>query len=142
MKHVASILVLFGLAGLLLGGCASKDSSSRGSRYAKKLYITPEDYQEDIANAAEAERREAQPNYESDYLFNAYPQTDPNIYFFDRHQQPKMPGEYSEKDYKNEKRLWTKPRRYTPEEYYGLQGDSSNTTATEESGYYEQSEGY
>ena len=137
MKRVVASFVILALAGSLLGACSSKNSRKR---YPKKLYITPEDYQEDIGNAAEVERRAAQPNYESDYLFNAYPQTDPTVYFFDKHQQPKIPGEFSEKDYKGEKRLWTKPKRYSPEQYYGYQEGPSNTTATEESGYYEQTE--
>lgn len=137
MKNTALFLAVLGCAGLLFGGCSSKRNSRRT---AKKLYITQADYDEDVGNAAELERREAQPNYESDYLFNAYPETDPNVYFFDKRQQPRIPGEYTEKEYKGEKRLWKKPRRYSPDEYYGLQGDSANTTATEESGYYEQVE--
>lgn len=137
MKRASILLIVLAATGLLLGACSSKNSRRRAP---KKLYITPEDYQEDIGNAAEVERRAAQPNYESDYLFNAYPETDPNIYFFDKRQQPKIPGEFSDKEYKNEKRLWVKPKRYSPEEYYGLQGDSTNTTTTEESGYYEQTE--
>ncbi len=140
MKKATGWILFISVTCGLLAACSSQNPRQRT---AKKLYITQEDYLEDARNAAELERREAQPNYESDYLFNAYPQTDPNIYFFDKRQQPKMPGEFSAKEYKSEKRLWTKPKRYTPEEYYGMQGDSSNTTATtEESAYYEQTEGY
>ena len=141
MKKTTVLVFLFaGVCGLL-AACSHRNSRSRT---AKKIYITQEDYLEDARGAAELERREAQPNYESDYLFNAYPQTDPNVYFFDKRQQPKLPGEFSAKEYKSEKRLWTKPKRYTPEENYGRQGDagSANTTTTEESGYYETSEGY
>lgn len=57
---------------------------------------------EDLNHAAQIDRREAQPNTESNYLFNTVPQAtaDPNIYFFDKRQQPKVPGEYSPKTIK------------------------------------------
>ncbi len=135
------LLVICCVCGVgLLAACSSKN---RREKPAKKIYLTKEDYQEDAAHAAEIERREAQPNYESDYIFNAYPQADPNVYFFDKRQQPKVPGEYSAKDYKNEKRLWKKPKRYSPDQYYGMQEGTSENTTTAESGYYEESsEGY
>ncbi len=140
MKQAFCLLVSCVFCLGVLTACSSKN---RQQKPAKKIYLTKEDYQEDAAHAAEIERREAQPNYESDYIFNAYPQTDPNVYFFDKRQQPKIPGEYAAKDYKNEKRLWKKPKRYTPDEYYGMQqGPSENTTTAQSSDYEESSEGY
>ena len=133
MKKLFPCLILVACVGLL-GACASNKEKELGERYEKKIYLTKEDYMEDLGNVAEIDRREAQPNVESEYIFNVVPPTDPNIYFFDQRQQPKVPGEYTAKDYKNEKRLWTKPKRYTPEEYYGLQG-SDSSSSSEESSY-------
>ena len=123
-----------------IGACKSGDTQTvNGQRVAKKIYLTKEDYMEDLNHAAQIDRREAQPNTESNYLFNTVPHAnaDPNIYFFDKRQQPKVPGEYSPQDYKNEKRLWTKPKRYSPDEYYGMQG-GQETNASEQNSYYEQ----
>lgn len=124
----------------LLGACASNDTYElNGERYAKKIYLTKEDYMEDLTDVAATDRRELQPNAESEYIFNVMPQNtdDPTVYFFDKHQQPKVPGEYTANDYKNEKRLWKKPKRYTPEEYYGMQGsDNSSGNSYEESPSY------
>ena len=102
MRKMFVLWVCGVLCGGVLSACSSKN---RQQKPAKKIYLTQEDYQEDAYRAAEIDRREAQPNYESDYVFNVYPQTEPNIYFFDKHQQPKIPGEFSAKDYKNEKRI-------------------------------------
>lgn len=128
MKRLTFALPLLALAGLL-AACSSQPKQEESERYAKKIYLTKEDYLEDLGNAAEVERRELAPNVESEYIFNVVPPTpeNTNIYFFDQRQQPKVPGEYTAKDYKNEKRLWKKPRRYTPEEYYGMQGDGSSS---------------
>lgn len=128
MKKLTFVLPVFALAGLL-AACASKPTQEPSERYAKKIYLTKEDYLEDLGNTAAQERRELAPNVESEYIFNVVPPTpeNTNIYFFDKRQQPKVPGQYTAKDYKNEKRLWKKPRRYTPEEYYGMQGDSNSS---------------
>ena len=64
--------------------------------------------------------------------------TDTNIYFFDKHQQPKVPGEYTANDYKSEKRLWKKPKRYTPEQYYGMQGGGGSDGGTGSEDNYEE----
>ncbi|MBR2081983.1 MAG: hypothetical protein IJ876_03105 [Elusimicrobiaceae bacterium] len=137
MKKIIFLLPLFAVIGLL-AACKSNDTREiNGERYAKKIYLTKEDYMEDLGNAAQEERRELQPNRESEYIFNVVPQVteDTNVYFFDKRQQPKVPGEYTAQDYKREKRLWTKPKRYTPEQYYGMQG-SGNDSGSEEN-YYE-----
>ncbi len=134
MQKWTLLIALCALVGLL-GGCKSSDTKEiNGERYAKKIYLTKEDYMEDLGNVAELDRRELPPNVESEYIFNVVPQNteDTNIYFFDKHQQPKVPGEYTANDYKNEKRLWVKPKRYTPEQYYGMQGSDNSS---EESSY-------
>ncbi len=132
MKQTAFVVALVGACGLL-AACASSSKEGTSPRYAKKIYLTKEDYLEDLGKVAEMERREAQPNTESEYIFDVTPPTQKNVYFYDEHQQPKVPGEYTAKDYKNEKRLWTKPRRFTPEEYYGMQGDNTGGAPTNSS---------
>lgn len=125
---------------LWLFACKSSDTQEiNGRRYAKKIYLTKEDYLEDLGNVAEQDRRDLQPNKESEYIFNVVPQVteDTNVYFFDKHQQPKVPGHYTAQDYKNEKRLWKKPKRYTPEQYYGMQSASNTASNNNESNYYE-----
>ena len=139
MKKLIFAFVVFALAGLVTA-CASKPKQEESERFTKKIYLTKEDYLEDLGNVAELERRELPPNAESEYIFNVVPPTpeNTNIYFFDKRQQPKVPGEYTANDYKNEKRLWKKPRRYTPEEYYGMQGSdnaSSNNSYEDSYGY-------
>jgi len=139
MKKWTFLVALYALVGLL-GACQSSlNTQEDGERYAKKIYLTKEDYMEDLGNAASVERRELQPNVESKYIFNVTPQNteDPTVYFFDKHQQPKVPGEYTANDYKNEKRLWKKPKRYTPEQYYGMQGsgDSGGNSYEDNSSY-------
>lgn len=137
MKKLAFLWMFIVFVGFL---AACKSTSSReinGERYSKKIYLTKEDYLEDLQQTAG--RRELQPNQESEYIFNVVPQKteDTNVYFFDKHQQPKVPGEYTKQDYKNEKRLWKKPKRYTPEQYYGMQGGGSEEggTGNEEDSY-------
>lgn len=142
MKKYACLLSVLMVVSFL-GACKSSDTQTvNGQRVAKKIYLTKEDYMEDLANAAQTDRREVQPNTESNYIFNTVPQVseDPSIYFFDKHQRPKVPGEYSAQDYKNEKRLWRKPKRYTPEEYYGMQEGSSSGNASTQS--YEETYNY
>lgn len=127
------IFSLFAVSACFLAACKSGDTREiNGERYAKKIYLTKEDYLEDLQQSAGQDRRELQPNKESDYIFNVVPQVtkNTNVYFFDKRQQPKVPGEYTKQDYKNEKRLWKKPKRYTPEQYYGMQGGGGNDGGT------------
>ena len=139
MKKITFVWMLCVLTAFL-AACASQPKQEESERYAKKIYLTKEDYMEDLGNAANLERRELAPNVESKYIFNVVPQQteDVSVYFFDQHQQPKVPGEYTANDYKNEKRLWKKPKRYTPEQYYGMQGgdNSSNSNSYEENSSY------
>ena len=132
MKTFAQIAVLFLSAGLL-AACSSAGKQDDFNR--RKIYLTQEDYMEDMKNETVQERRTAQPLVESEYIFNAIPETDKGVYFFDERRQPKIPGQPSEADYKREKRLWTKPKRYTPEEYYGMQGDNSSGSSSEQPSY-------
>lgn len=125
------LLFIFVVSISFLAACKTNDTREiNGERYAKKIYLTKEDYLEDLKQTAE--RRELQPNKESDYIFNVIPQKteDTAVYFFDKRRQPKVPGQYSAQDYKSEKRLWKKPKRYTPEEYYGMQGGGGNDGGT------------
>ena len=121
MKLVVKNLWLVLCLGLL-AACSGTRQTDEAEYNRRKIYLTEEDYAEEIGDLQE-QRRETQPLVESEYIFNAVPQTDPSIYFFDDRQQPKIPGEPSAADYKREKRLWTKPKRYTPEQYYGMQGE-------------------
>ena len=103
--------------------------------YHRKIYLTEQDYLDDLAEEAQAGRREAKPNTESDYIFNIQPDTQKNVYFFDEYLQPKIPLEPAARDYKTTKRLWEKPRRYSPAEYYGTQPAETYTQTS----YYEES---
>lgn len=136
-KAVISLTIFFAVT--VMAGCAN--SNQKGERYAKKIYLTKEDYMEDLKYQADLERRELQPNKESEYIFNVVPNTDKDAatYFFDKHQNPKVPGEYTAQEYKNEKRLWKKPKRYSPEQYYGMQDgtNTANPATDSEETYYE-----
>lgn len=130
MKRFISFVILAGALSFLAACQTSNTREINGERYAKKIYLTKEDYLEDLMQTSQ--RRELQPNKESEYIFNVVPQMteDTSVYFFDRHQQPKVPGQYTAQDYKNEKRLWKKPKRYTPEQYYGMQDGGGNDGGT------------
>ena len=139
MKKLA-VFGIFVVAVSFLAACKSNTREINGERYAKKIYLTKEDYMEDLKDSAAKDRRELQPNRESDYIFNVVPQVteDTNVYFFNKRQEPKVPGEYSAQDYKSEKRLWKKPKRYTPEQYYGMQGGGGNDGGTGSEDNYEE----
>ncbi len=67
----------------------------------------------DVSAQAQRERRGVAPLVESDYIFRVMP--DKGTYSFDEYNQvwtddPKLA------DYKNTKRLWTKPKAFKPEE--------------------------
>ncbi len=122
---------------LCVGAVAACTSHTREDEFSRrKIYLTQEDYLEDLTEEAAKERREAPGAEESDYIFNVRPLVSDNVYFFDERQQPKVPGQPAVTEYKKEKRLWTKPRRYAPDEYYGSQEDSSSggkSSSSEES---------
>lgn len=113
--------------------CASNKKTEPYQR--KKIYLTEQDYLDDLGEQAYQERREAKPNTESDYIFELQPETQKNVYFFDDRTRPMVPGEPGEREYKKTKRLWEKPRRYSPEQYYANQpaegADGSSDSSTE-----------
>ena len=131
MKTIAKLLVFVLCVGFIT---ACNTNAQKKEKYNRKIYLTEEDYLEDLSEEAAKERRETPPLVESEYIFNAVPETDKAVYFFDERQQPKVPGLPNDSDYKREKRLWEKPKRYTPDEYYGMQGDGGGS---EESSYDE-----
>lgn len=138
MKNVTRfILLVFTVS--FLTACASTrmQNPEQEGRYQRKIYLTEEDYMEDLEKTAQAERREAKPNTESEYIYNVQPDTQKNVYFFDYRTRPMVPGEPMESDYKKTKRLWEKPRRYSPEQYYGNQpaGDASADSSSSSSSY-------
>ena len=132
MKKLSICLIFVLCAGLM---AACNTNQKKKEKYNRKIYLTEEDYMEDLSKEAAKERRETAPNIESEYIFNVGPEQDKTIYFFDDRQQPKVPGQPSDADYKKEKRLWSKPKRYTPEEYYGMQGSSETSTEDTSNSY-------
>lgn len=139
MKTLTHFLLLsvfcFGLA-----ACSSNQSKDEQQPYQRKIYLTEEDYLEDLDRQAYTERREAKPNTESEYLFELQPETQKNVYFFDDRTQPMVPGVPSERDYRKTKRLWEKPRRYSPDQYYG--GAPTETADTSSSSEVDPYAGY
>jgi len=138
MKHMICLAVLVGLCGGLMGCASASQENSQEPYYRKKIYLTEEDYLEDMGDV-EAERREAKPRIESEYIFNVVPETQKNVYFFDERVRPIIPGIPTDREYKNTKRLWKKPRRYAPGEYYGEGGESSGGAAESSSAYEDES---
>ena len=130
-------LTIIALCGLGLAACASNQKTAEQEQENKqtprKIYLTEDDYLADLNNEAYKTRREAKPNTESQYLFELQSETEKNVYFFDERVRPMVPGQPSERDYKNTKRLWEKPKRYTPEQYYGMQGGTENTASSSSS---------
>jgi hypothetical protein len=70
---------------------------------------SPGDREAEIAIAAQSERRAQPPLVESNYFFRIMP--DKGVYSYDEYNQvwSDMP---KDKDYKTEKSLWNKPKRY------------------------------
>ena len=139
MKLTLRLTVLLACV-LGLAACHSTSSKQddEGRTYQRKIYLTEQDYLDDLSDRAQAERREAKPNVESDYIFDLQPQTEKNVYFFDDRLRPMVPGQASERDYKNTKRLWKKPKRYSPEEYYNAQpAPAESTPASSSSNSYD-----
>ena len=52
-----------------------------------------------------------------------------------------VPGVPSERDYRRTKRLWEKPRRYSPDQYYGT-APAETAPAEETSSGYDEYSGY
>ena len=136
MKNLIHFL-LCAVICLGLTACAGSSKKQDENYNRKKIYLTEEDYLEDLDKQAYAERREAKPNTESNYIFEIQPETQKNVYFFDDRTQPMVPGEPSERDYKKTKRLWERPRRYSPDEYYGGQAAAAAPANTEDTSSYD-----
>ena len=138
-------ICLFVLAALCVGISACSSNKKSEPVYRKKIYLTEQDYLDDLGEKPYMERRQAKPNPESNYVFNVQPETQKNVYFFDERVRPMIPGVPTERDYKNTKRLWQKPRRYAPEQYYGEGGSSGDAAAEnsdDNSSYYDEGEDY
>ena len=132
------LLQLTVLAVFTLGMTACHSNSKQNQQdktYQRKIYLTEQDYLDDLATGAQAERREAKPNVESDYIFEVQPETDKHVYFFDDRVRPMVPDQASYRDYKNNKRLWEKPKRYSPEEYYSNQPAPTQESQSSSSSY-------
>lgn len=134
MKTLLKLSVFIICAGLL-AACSSKQQ--RQEKYNRKIYLTEEDYLADISPKAQEERREVKAGVESEYIFNLLPETEKNVYFFDERNVPQVPGEPSDAAHRKEKRLWKKPRRYAPEDYYGEQPASGQETETDSFSQYD-----
>lgn len=78
------------------------------------IFQSEVDRQRDIEIAAQKERRAETPLVESDYIFRVMP--DKGTYMFDEYNQV-ITDDPKTADYKEAKRLWKKPKRYTPEVY-------------------------
>lgn len=127
MKTWSQVIALLLCVGLL-SACTG---NARKAKYNRKIYLTEEDYLSDLAPQAERERREAPPVVESEYIFNLEPSQDQkNIYFYDDRQQPQVPGVPNDGDYKKEKRLWQKPKRYAPGEYGATAGAAEESSSS------------
>ena len=135
MNKCVHFVTFFALC-ITLAACSSNTQQDQ-QPYRKKIYLTEQDYLDDLGEQTYAERREAKPNAESNYVFNVVPETPKNVYFFDERVQPKLPGVPSDREYKTTKRLWEKPRRYTPDQYYGagaVPGNADTENVSEDSG--------
>lgn len=125
IHFILSVVVCLGLA-----ACAGNTKKQDENYTRKKIYLTEQDYLDDLDKQAYAERREAKPNVDSNYIFELQPETQKNVYFFDERTRPLIPGEPSEREYKKTKRLWERPKRYSPDQYYGNQAASTATADT------------
>lgn len=139
MKFTLQFTILL-ICTLGLAACHAsntKQDSYDDRPYQRKIYLTEQDYLDDLSAKTQAERREAKPNVESDYIFDLQPETEKHVYFFDDRTRPLVPDQASERDYKKTKRLWTKPKRYSPEEYYNNQpAPTAESSTSNSSSYY------
>ena len=122
MKNLLCFAVLLScVIGLAACQTNRNKQTSEDKTYQRKIYLTEQDYLEDLSTTAQVERREAKPSIESNYLFEVQPETEKNVYFFDDRVRPMVPDTATYRDYKKTNRLWEKPKRYSPEEYYSNQ---------------------
>ena len=67
MKKLSICLIFVLCAGLM---AACNTNQKKKEKYNRKIYLTEEDYMEDLSQEAGKERRETAPNIESEYIFN------------------------------------------------------------------------
>lgn len=132
IRFLVLICICAGLAACHTTNASNKKQADANKQYQRKIYLTEDDYLEDLDKTAFTERRQAKPNTESQYVFEKLPETEKNVYFFDERVRPMVPGQPSERDYKKTKRLWEKPKRYSPEQYYGNQAAAQTATREQE----------
>lgn len=128
MKKWAYLLIC-ALTVCMVSACSKNTKNEEQPYQRKKIYLTEEDYMADLDKQAYAERRQAKPVIESNYIFELQPETEKHVYFFDERTRPMVPGEPGEHEYAKTKRLWEKPRRYSPEQYYGNQPAESEDSS-------------
>ena len=90
---------------------------------------TAEDRAADVAYEAQAERRGEAPLVESNYIFKV--QQNKGVYSYDQHNQV-WKDERTSKEYKENKRLWEKPKKYAANTYYGESSSSSEEVSYSE----------
>ena len=77
MKTALKLLVLV----LCLGVVAvCNTNAKKKEKYNRKIYLTEEDYMEDLSSEAVKERRETKPLTESEYIFNVGPEEQKEVY--------------------------------------------------------------
>lgn len=84
--------------------------------------LSEEDRAAEVAAQAQAERRGEAPLLESNYIFKV--KQNKGVYSYDQHNQV-WKDERSSREYKENKRLWEKPKKYAAATYYG-EGSSSS----------------
>ena len=126
-------LLVFTMSVGVLAACSKNTKEEEQPYQRKKIYLTEADYMEDLDKQAFAERRQAKPVIESNYIFELQPETEKHVYFFDERTRPMVPGEPGEHEYAKTKRLWEKPRRYSPDQYYGNQPAAADTSSSSSS---------
>ena len=80
----------------------------------------PGDRQAEVYLEAQAERRGEAPIIESNYIFKV--KQDKSVYSYDKHNQV-WTDQRSNSEYKETKRLWSKPKRYDAATYYEENGN-------------------
>ncbi|MGB2578653.1 hypothetical protein AAIR98_000572 [Elusimicrobium simillimum] len=120
MKNLFSLFLVCACA-LFLAACSSSKKENR------TLYIEEGEYESQIEQEAQSERRAAPPVVESNYIFRVLPK---ETFYYDEKNMPLDDGLKSVSDYK-ESRLWKRPKRYMPGTYPGATDTDSGTRYNE-----------
>ena len=119
-------ILLIALLAVFVAGCSNNSGRVKEKTFAQQIaeleregaqprpgdeiaLQTAAEREAEVALAAQKERRAQAPLVESNYIFQVMP--DKGVYSFDEYNQV-WTGAPQERDYKDEKRLWTKPKRY------------------------------